>query len=530
MYLLNQMEDRLDLDKAHSSLCSSCARQHQTQKPETNEDKQSRFLNIPALVLPKQSAEDTLNMAQRTHVLNASASNLLSPTFLSKSSRLRISTPPPPPIISPPLTSASNNTKLSSSECSCCTKCSLNFIQNNMSRSESQLPNLKLLKSFKVDASIQLLERRSRQTAVKTTRSKSCSCHSSNCNLDELNKWLLVKKKQPDGHGLSVSHNASSCSFQSYASDCRNKLDLPLNKSANSSFLNESMNSIRSSDTNNNSNSDKTVVATNKKLHASHSMYNFDASSFPEFNYIKTELFGSRNEPLPSLISTSPTVTTFLKNFDSSIYDLSAQTRSTLKPAEKLERSHSKSGRSNFRYLFYKLNDSIKQMKADETITKSNFELNTVQAAKLGYDQNLKESLLSKSCTQAMGKQFMQIEQQQQHHKTNMSSSQADLRSSSSHSVNSTVGGSGIKADKKASKSSHLFDFYSYYNNKYNQENQNKKNQRRESASTFSSKIHRFKLKQFQEYKNHSNPSSFNEYYIDEASENFNMKKFATSL
>jgi len=64
-------------------------------------------------------------------------------------------------------------------------------------------------------------------------------------------------------------------------------------------------------------------------------MYNFDAASFPEFNYIKTHML--KNDLTP-LAHSSTLVDAFLKNFDKGLNSLQSRSE-VLIPSQSTEHS-----------------------------------------------------------------------------------------------------------------------------------------------------------------------------------------------
>ncbi len=349
---------------------------------------------------------------------------------------------------------------------------------------------------------------------IKTARSKSCSIHHENIAYRRSSDTAYQQQTTDNKSNMNTllsPNSLSSCSFQSISSNdkAHNRLGAP-DTAANES-LNESLSSNCLNSSQGSASSRSMKMA---HLHVSHSMYNFEASSFPEFNYFKTQHGPSVQNSQPAGDDDAFTVISFLKNFDSSFKNLNDHPEKL-----KIQNSAYMGSATTHKEDFTKDRAKLSRLKAnDAKYSKSNFELNKKVKENpflISAHSNIINNKPSKSAS-FLSKSL------------NVSNQLSETKSADLNETNEV----NESAAKKTSKF-HLFDFYSYYNNKYNQENQLKKNLRRTSESN--TKPGRFNIrfsrasKEFSENCSENQSNSFADFYLNEENNSFNMKRF-TSL
>ena len=299
-------------------------------------------------------------------------------------------------------------------------------------------------------------------------------------------------------------------------------------------------------------------------------MYNFDAASFPEFNYIKKHML---NKDVQLLSESSSLVEAFLKNFDSSLNRLDTSLNQMEKSKslgifdfDLIKKSQAVGDfPQKMSNLMIKNNLFSKSttVAGSSKLSRSNMDLDLLKKCKKGQNNsndstkpdnnnknnnnNQKDNLMSglffndnssnvnSSLSKSIG--FLNIyKNSKQSHSTGELNAPGNTKLKSVAAFDAKFKEKLTKpipltkqrsAEKKEQKS-HLFDFYSYYNNKYNQENQRKRSSRSASISTTGASTNHFKLKE-SKINEVTSPMTPENYFIGDSTQ-FNMKKFARSL
>lgn len=275
-------------------------------------------------------------------------------------------------------------------------------------------------------------------------------------------------------------------------------------------------------------------------------MYNFDAASFPEFNYIKKHML---KKDVQFLSESSSLVDAFLKNFDSSLNRLDKQMETSsvfdTTQYDKKTQDYPK----KLSNLMIK-NNLFSKSSISSKLSKSHMDLDLLKKCKKGQNSDSKPDNLQKannmtdslffgsnspnvndSFSKSIG--FLKIyKNSKQSHSTGelnesgKSKSVAAFDAKFKEKLTKPITFTKQRNTEKKQQKSHLFDFYSYYNNKYNQENQRKRSLRSASISTPSANP--FKLKE--SILCEENSRNIHESYSIADANQFNMKKFARSL